>query len=142
MSRTAVRICLHVRVTSPSPNTGRHPEDLPWNDESADNDVFPGTTEPDPAEVVGDETNARDRAGRRVFDPNVRESLDERLAEEEPDRAPRASDPEAGEFVWGSRSEDDVAPAEPDQEDPVEDELDELPAEEAAMHVVSDDDVI
>jgi len=29
--------------------------DLPWNDEPADRDVVPGTEEPDPAEVEGDE---------------------------------------------------------------------------------------
>jgi hypothetical protein len=125
-----------------SHDTGPRPEDLPWNDVAADDEVLPGSTEPDPAEVVGDETDARDLASRRVLDPNRRESIDERLAEEEPDRpVGRSPAPEAGSLLDRAEGGDeDVEPAEPDVEDPVE--AAELPAEEAAVHVVDDDRVL
>jgi hypothetical protein len=121
--------------------SGAHPEDLPWNDVPADDEALPGTIEPDPAEVVGDDASARDHAARRVLDPNRRESLDERLAEEEPDRpAGRAQSPEAGGLVDAADEDDGVAQAEPDVEDPAEPE--EAAAEDAAVHIVADDRVL
>lgn len=118
--------------------TGPHPEDLPWNDVPADSDALPGTAEPDPAEVVGDQDDARDLAARPILDPNQRESLDQRLAEEEPERpAGPTPTPESGELVDGETGEDDIELSEPDQTDPVETE--DLPAEEAAVHIVEDD---
>jgi hypothetical protein len=122
-----------------------HPEDLPWNDVPADSDVPPGSEEPDPAEVVGDEDDPakRDLSQPRTLelDENRRESIDERLAEEEPDRAARAEEPEAGELQSPESGDSDVEGelAEPDQADPAERE--DLPAEEAAVRVVDDDDV-
>jgi hypothetical protein len=121
-----------------SSHTGPHPEDLPWNDVPADDDALAGTTEPDPAEVVGDDDNARDLAARPILDPNQRESLDQRLAEEEPDRtAGTAPAAESGELVDAETGGDDIELSEPDQTDPVETE--DLPAEEAAVHILEDD---
>ena len=120
-----------------------HPEDLPWNDEPADTDVFPGSTEPDPAEVVGteDDPARRDTSLPRRLDIGVDhiDTLDERLAEEVPDRTLSEQDPEAGELQAPESGEDDFdAPlAERDQEDPIESR--DAPAEEAAIHVVPDD---
>ena len=62
-----------------------HPEDLPWNDVPADSDVVLGTEEPDPAEVVGDEGEEVDVSYRGARDLDHHDTLDERLAEEEPD---------------------------------------------------------
>ena len=65
-----------------------HLEDLPWNDVPGDSSVVHGAGEPEPAEVVGDDgkehdlTAARDRSHR---DRNQRDTLAERLAEEEPE---------------------------------------------------------
>ena len=69
-----------------------HPEDLPWNDVAADSDAPFGSGEPDPAEVTGDEddpalvdASLADRL--HDVDEYRRDTLDERLSEEEPDRA-------------------------------------------------------
>jgi hypothetical protein len=122
-----------------------HPEDLPWNDVPADSDVYPGSEEPDPAEVVGDEDDeAIDDLSyreRRPGDDVHRDTLDERLREEIPDRTFEEQDPEAPELQSpeSREAEDLEAPAaEKDTgEDPVEE--DDEPAEEAAIHVVPDD---
>jgi len=121
-----------------------HPEDLPWNDVPADSDVVPGTEEPDPAEVVGDEDDPakRDRAARRTLDQTTeytQETLDERLAEEEPDVAARVEPaPRAGKIQAPEEGQDDLTLdlVEPDVEDPAE-PLDE-PAEEDAVRVVDE----
>jgi hypothetical protein len=121
-----------------------HPEDLPWNDVPADSDV-PSSEEPDPAEVVGDQDDParRDLSQPRThdLDENRRETLDERLAEEEPDRAARTEEPEAGGLQSPESGGSDVEGelGEPDQDDPAERE--DLPAEEAAVRVVDDEDV-
>src|SRR5205807_10582693 len=80
-----------------------HPEDLPWNDVPADSDVVAGSEEPDPAEVVGDEDDPakRDLAARRRLDQQTeytQDTLDQRLAEEEPDVAARTAPKERGEI--------------------------------------------
>jgi hypothetical protein len=65
----------------------QHPEDLPWNDGPADR-ILPATEEPAPAEIDEREGEAIDLASSPIPDPYQkyrRESLDERLAEEEPD---------------------------------------------------------
>ncbi len=122
-------------------SSGPRPEDLPWNDVPADDEALPGSTEPDPAEVVGDEDSARDLRARPVLDPNQRESLDERLAEEEPDRPVTGEPaPESGQLVAGERGGEDIELAEPDETDPPGED-DDLPAEEAAVHIVDDDRV-
>ena len=119
---------------------GPPPEDLPWNDVPADSDVPPGSTEPDPAEVEGDEGEEVDAAARRVPDPYAKyrqETLDERLAEEEPDPTLRGEeDPAAGDLETAEVA-DEVEVGEPDTTDPVESE--EAPAEEAAIHIRRDD---
>ena len=69
-------------------NHGQHPEDLPWNDVPADSDVIPGTEEPPPAEVVGDDNEEYDQATPRPLASDEtyhRDTLNERLAEEEPE---------------------------------------------------------
>jgi hypothetical protein len=122
-----------------SDDAGPRPEDLPWNDVPADDEALPGTTEPDPAEVVGDAENARDLRARRVLDPNRRESLDERLAEEEADRpSGTAPAPRGGALIASEEGEEDVELAEADDIDPPGED-DELPAEEAAIRIVDED---
>lgn len=124
-----------------------HPEDLPWNDVGADSDVFPNSEEPDPAEVVGDEDDGATRdLSYKDREPGAdyhRDTLDERLSEEVPDRTLEEQDPEAPEFQAPElrEAEDFEAPvAERDTgTDPVE--ADDEPAEEAAIHVVPEDRV-
>jgi hypothetical protein len=112
----------------------RHPEDLPWNDVAADSDTFDADPEPDPAEVVGDEDDdaVRDAAAHRVPDPYEKyrqETLDARLAEEEPEATLRGvPDPEAGELEDLERGGDDVDLGE-------DDDGDDEAAEEGAIHL-------
>ena len=120
-----------------------HPEDLPSNDAPADSDAPFGDGEPDPAEVTGDEDDPAIRdaslAGRlHDVDEYRRETLDERLGEEEPDRAAQAQEPEAGELQAPESGDDDIAllRGEPDRMDSFGD--DDESAEDAAVHVVPD----
>jgi hypothetical protein len=115
-----------------------HPEDLPWNDVPADSDVVIGTEEPDPAEVEGDEGEEVDVSRPAPIDPSAeyrQETLDQRLAEEEPDRAVQEQEPEAGEFQAPESGADDLSAeaGEPDQAEPGE--AGDEPAEDAAVHV-------
>ena len=119
-----------------------HPEDLPWNDAPADSDAPLGSGEPDPAEVVGDEDDPAiedaSLAGRlHDVDEYRRETLDERLSEEEPDRAARSQGPETGELQAPETGDDDIAlqRGEPDLFDAVDEDDDES-AEDAAVHVI------
>jgi hypothetical protein len=95
--------------------------------------------EPDPAEVEADEDDeeVRDEAAHRVPDPYEKyreESLDQRLAEEEPEETPRgAEDAESGELEWSE--DDDVLVGESDDPDPGEGNQDDEDAEDAAIHV-------
>jgi len=121
----------------------QHPEDLPWNDSPADSDAPPGSEEPDPAEVDGDEDDPaqRDASLRpryRDVDEYRRDTLDERLSEEEPDRAAQFQEPGAGELQAPESGDDDiqVLRGERDQDD-ASDPLDEA-AEDAAIHVIPD----
>ena len=122
-----------------------HPEDQPWNDAPADDDLPAGVEEPAPAEVVGDEDDdaEKDLATPRVPDPSekyIRETLDQRLAEEEPDRVASRNDNETVELV-DPRGRGDVRQGEREEWDgtaPAEDQ----PAEEAAIHLVDDDRVL
>ena len=120
-----------------------HPEDLPWNDTPADSDAPLGSGEPDPAEVSGDEDDPALRdaslAGRlHDVDEYRRETLDERLSEEEPDRAAQLGEPEAGALQAPEAGDDDIAllRGEPDGMDSFGD--DDESAEDAAVHVVPD----
>lgn len=110
----------------------RDAEDLPWNDAPADSDLFPGHDEPDPAEVLGDEGAEYDVAVAHIPpDPYHRDSLDERLAQEEPDDpAIGPGEPVAAALQAPERGGGDVYLAEEDSE-----EYDEPSAEEAAIHV-------
>jgi hypothetical protein len=119
-----------------------HPEDLPWNDTPADSDAPLGSGEPDPAEVTGDEDDPALKdaslAGRlHDVDEYRRDTLDERLSEEEPDRAVLSEEPEAGELQAPEAGDDDIAVSsgEPDAWESPEDDDDES-AEEAAVHVI------
>jgi hypothetical protein len=111
--------------------------DSPWRDIPADSDVIIGTEEPDPAEVVGEEGDERDLASSGLDKPTDiyrRDTLDERLAEEEPEDSLRGQpDPEAGELQAPERGGDDVF-AKEDDSDPDSDS-DELGAEDAAVHI-------
>lgn len=115
-----------------------HPEDLPWNDVPADSDVVLGTEEPDPAEVEGDEGEEVDVSRRAPIDPSAeyrQDTLDQRLAEEEPDRVAQEQEPEAGEFQAPESGADDLTgeASEPDQVEPGEAGVE--AAEDAAVHV-------
>jgi hypothetical protein len=123
----------------PDRDQGAHPEDLPWNDVPADDDVVIGSEEPDPAEVVGDEGAEVDVSHRSAPDPYHRDTLDERLAEEEPDRPARASVPEARDLQAPESGADDITVdrAEPDQAEPSD--ADSGSAEEAAIHLLDSD---
>jgi hypothetical protein len=118
----------------------RHSEDLPWNDVAADSDTMSADPEPDPAEVVGDEDDdaEEDLASHRVPDPYEKyrpESLDQRLAEEEPEATLQlAEDAEAGEVQAPEAGGDDVDQGEDDPIGPAG-EIDEAAAEDAALHV-------
>jgi hypothetical protein len=121
-----------------------HPEDLPWNDVAADSDAPLGSGEPDPAEVSGDEDDPAitdaSLAGRlHDVDEYRRDSLDERLSEEEPDRAAQFEEPEAGALQAPESGDDDIAllRGEPDLTDSVDGDADDG-AEDAAVHVIPD----
>jgi hypothetical protein len=118
-----------------------HPEDLPWNDAPADSDAPLGSAEPDAAEVVGDEDDPAvedlSLEGRlHDVDEYRRDTLDERLSEEEPDLAAEAEEPEAGELQAPEAGDDDVTVlrGEADQVDSLD--VDEEGAEDAAIHVI------
>jgi hypothetical protein len=115
-----------------------HPEDLPWNDVPADTDVVSGAGEPDPAEVEGDEGEEADVSRPASLDPAAeyrQDTLDQRLAEEEPDRAAQEQEPEAGEFQApeGGASDLSLEAGESDQAEPGEAGVE--AAEDAAVHV-------
>ncbi len=119
----------------------QHPEDLPSNDSPADSDAPPGSEEPDPAEVDGDEDDPAQRDGslRPRFsdvDENRRDSLAQRLSEEEPDRVAQFQEPEVGGLQAPESGDDDiqVLRGERDQDD-LSDSLDQG-AEDAAIHVI------
>ncbi len=121
------------------PDREQHPEDLPWNDAPADSEQPPGSEEPEPAEVVGEEGDESDTTGPRVPDPYEkyqRESLDDRLAEEEPDHGSgRPAADLAGGLVDPDQGGGDVYRA--DQEDA--DDVDEPGAEDGAIHMRDED---
>ena len=110
--------------------------DSPSRDVPADSDVIAGTEEPDPAEVVGEEGEEHDLTSRRLDEPTDayhRDTLDERLAEEEPEAPLRGqSDAEPGALQAPESGGDDVVLGESDPDD---DDPDELGAEEAAIHL-------
>jgi hypothetical protein len=123
------------------PDREQHREDLPWNDAPADSEAPSGSEEPEPAEVVGEEGDESDTTGPRVPDPYEKyqpESLNDRLAEEEPDQgSDRPSDDLVGGLVDPDQGGGDVYRA--DEADA--DDVDEPGAEEAAIHIRDDDEV-
>jgi hypothetical protein len=116
-------------------------EDLPWHDVPADSDVVPGTEEPDPAEVEGDEGDEVDVSHPPIPDISAqyhRDTLDERLSEEEPDRELTGQDSEARGIQAAESGEDDVTLelGEADQDDGDDDDE---AAEDAAVHIRPED---
>jgi hypothetical protein len=116
-----------------------HPEDLPWNDSPSGSDALPGRDEPAIADVVGDEDDPAQLD--LSLDPRLenldeyrRDTLDERLAEEEPDVASAAQEPEAGELQAPESGDDDVSVnrGEPDDNDGD----DGVSAEDSAVHLI------
>lgn len=108
--------------------------DLPWNDVPADSDVVPGTEEPDPAEVEGDDGEEVDVSHPSSPDPYLKyqqETLDERLAEEVPDRALLEQDAEVGELQAAESGDDGLSLDAGESDDADEDEA----AEDAAVHI-------
>ena len=125
----------------PDRDTGPHPEDLPWNDEPGDTLAWPAGREPEPAEVEGDDGDEDDRSQRPIDDSdlNRRQTLDERLRAEVPDRLRHEQSRRSWQTLQeGETGEDDVEEAEPDPDAIYDEEEDDLPAEEAAIHIVSD----
>lgn len=117
-----------------------HPEDLPWNDAPADFDAPLGSGEPDPAEVIGDEDDPAIQdtslVGRlQDVDEYRRDALDERLGEEEPDRAAQFEEPEAGELQAPESGDDDIALTRGER-DLFDGEDGDGSAEDAAIHVI------
>ena len=108
--------------------------DEPWKDVPADSDVVPGTEEPDPAEVEGDEGEEEDVSHPRAADLDHRDTLDERLAEEEPDRFVADADDEPGEIMAAEEDEDDLSLG-LGERDPDDDGDDDKSAEDAALHI-------
>ncbi len=118
-----------------------HPEDLPWNDSPADFDAPHGNGDPDPAEIVGDEDDPAQLD--LSLDPRLqdvdeyrRETLDERLSEEEPDRAALAEEPEAGQLQSPESGDDDISLQRGERDAFDSDEDDGQSAEDAAVHLV------
>jgi hypothetical protein len=110
---------------------GPQQQDMPWNDSPADSEAPPGSEEPNPAEVVEDDDgDAVDTTDNPQLEADFyhRDSLDERLAEEEPERAlRRGSAPSAGELVASDSGDESIGTA--------TGESDDLGAEDAAIHV-------
>ena len=112
----------------------KHPEDLPWNDAGADDDVPAGSHDPAPGEVVDDERDLS--TSNFPDDPYRRDTLDERLAEELPDRAARDQGGAIDLVDQGNR--DDLAELdEPDVDDALHSPAE--PAEDAAIHIIGED---
>jgi hypothetical protein len=120
-------------------------EGLPWNDALADADLIPGTEEPDPAEVEGDEDDdakldVSHRPAPDPYDKYRQESLDARLAEELPDRTLREQARGVGGIQSPIRGEDDdltLDLGEADDQDDWDDK--DESAEESAIHIVDED---
>lgn len=106
--------------------------DLPSADAPDDEDFGPQALAPDPAEIVGEDDAPRDLAARETNDPNVRETLDERLAEEEPDRPVRKGPDDAVQLILGDDGRDVEADTAEGDDDG---DQSELGAEEAAVHI-------
>lgn len=118
-----------------------HPEDLPWNDAPADSDAPLGSGEPDAAEVVGDEDDPAMEdlsleARLHDVDEYRRDTLDERLSEEEPDRAAQAAQPEAGELQAPEAGDDDITLQRGESDQLDSEDVDPEAAEDAAVHVI------
>lgn len=112
-----------------------HPEDLPWHDAPADR-IAPASSEPAPAEVVEDGDEAVDLDTPRVPDPLRKyrpDTLDERLAEEELEDPHPAAARITRPLLAPGEPGDEVLESERDPGG--DDDVDDLPAEEAAMHV-------
>lgn len=118
------------------PNS-EHPEDFPWNDVPGDSAVVTGTEEPAPAEVFGEDgderevTTARDRRSEDMYH---RDTLDERLAEEEPESRLRQAPDREAELQGPPRSGGDVLVGESGDKQQVG-RTDDLAAEDAAIHI-------
>ena len=116
-------------------------DDQPWNDSPADSGLPAELDVPEPAEVEGEEGEEWDASSPRMLsteDEYRRETLDERLAEEEPEaRITGTADPDAGELVDPDRGGGDVQRAE--RHGAGDEDDDEMGAEDAAMHVVDED---
>ncbi|MEA2683340.1 MAG: hypothetical protein QOK05_1668 [Chloroflexota bacterium] len=111
-------------------------QDLPWNDSPADSEAPVGSAEPEPAEVVGDEGEEEDSSGSAAQDPYARDTLDQRLAEEEPDAASGRTDEPGVQLVDPARGGGDVELGEDDSSD--EADPADISAEESAVHVRDD----
>ena len=116
---------------------GPQQQDMPWNDSPADSEAPPGSEEPEPAEVAEDDDGgAVDTTHNPQLDVGFfhHDSLDERLAEEEPERAPRAESGLGGSELMAPDGGDEpnTGATGEDDDDPGGD--DDQGAEDAAMH--------
>lgn len=124
-------------MTATDPDS-EHAEDLPWNDVPADNDVMPGSLEPDPAEILGEDGAEYDAAAAPRVDPYHRDTLSERLAEERPELGlGTLPDAAAGELQDPGMGGGDVHLAEHDTE--YGSFPGELAAEDAAVHIIQEE---
>jgi hypothetical protein len=119
--------------------TGPHSEDLPWNDVPADSDVLPGTEEPEPAEVGGTEEDDAEfdtasHAAPDIDDKYRRDTLDQRLAEEVPDRPEHRGNPDVS--VYDAAEGDEAGAAEEDDDE--DSGSDDRSAEESALHLTDE----
>jgi len=103
---------------------------MPWNDSPADSDALPGSEEPDPAEVVGDEDNPRDVSLRRRVDLGEADTIEERLKAEVRDRV---TDSARGGMELAEQDGDDLE-GYTSGDDGEDDQGGDLPAEEAAVN--------
>ena len=114
-----------------------HPEDFPWNDVPGDSSVISGTEEPAPAEVVGDDGDEHDLTTARDGshpDRYHRDTLTERLAEEEPEPGLHGRPDRGAELQGPVRGGGDVLLGETREKTPTTGS-DDLAAEDAAMHI-------
>src|ERR1700738_5282641 len=116
---------------------GPQQQDMAGNHETADSEGATRSLDPAPAEVCPDDDGgAVDSTDNPQLEADFyhRDSLDERLAEEEPERGPRAgSSPSAGELLAAGGGDESVGSF-----SDIDDDDDDLGAEDAAIHVTEE----
>jgi hypothetical protein len=115
----------------------QHPEDFPWNDVPGDSAVVSGREEPPPAEVVGEDGDEHDLTSHRnsAFEDRYHhDTLNERLAEEEPESRLTPAPDKVAELQGPGLAGGDVLLSESSREKQ-SGSSDELAAEDAAIRI-------